>query len=111
MSSDVVLDIFVAELSGNVGSLTPVGMSSDVVLDIDIFVAELSGKVGSLAPIGMSSDVPTPVVALTRGKDTDISRNAAAGIRKIVAMTLAWKDEFRLTTTISVPNALNFTRK
>ena len=109
MSSDVVLDIFVAELSGNVGSLTPIGMSSDVVLDI--FVAELSGNVGSLTPVGMSSDVPTPVVALTRDKGTDISRNAAAGIRKIVTMTLAWKEEFRFTTTISVPNALNFTRK
>jgi hypothetical protein len=59
----------------------------------------------------MSSDVPTPVVALTRGKGKDSSRNAAAGIRKMVTMTPAWKEEFRLTTTISAPNALNFTRK
>ena len=58
----------------------------------------------------MSSDVPMPVVALTRGKGTDSCRNAAAGIRKIVTMTLAWKEGFKLTTTISAPNALNFTR-
>lgn len=59
----------------------------------------------------MSSDVPMPVVALTRGKYTESSRNAAAGIRKIVTMTLVWKEEFTLMATISVPNALNFTRK
>ena len=58
----------------------------------------------------MSSEVPAPVVALTTGKGTDSSRNAIAGIRKIVTMTPACMEEFRLTATISVPNPLNFTR-
>jgi hypothetical protein len=59
----------------------------------------------------MSSEVPAPVVALTTGKGTDISRNAIAGIKKIATTTPACKEEFRLTTTITVPNPLNFTRK
>ncbi|MGH9979295.1 MAG: hypothetical protein ACRD8Z_26200 [Nitrososphaeraceae archaeon] len=67
-----------------VGSLAPVGMSSDVVLDISGVV--LGGNVGSLAPVGMSSEVPVPVVALTIGKGTN-SRNVIAGRRKIITMT------------------------
>jgi hypothetical protein len=94
MSSDVVLDILGVELGGNVGSLTPVGMSSDVVLDI--LGVELWGNVGSLTPVGMSSEVPTPVVALTIVIGTD-SRNVIPGKRKIITMTPVCKEESRYT--------------
>ncbi|HET6641187.1 MAG TPA: hypothetical protein VFG77_06255, partial [Nitrososphaeraceae archaeon] len=94
MSSDVVLDILGVELGGNVGSFAPVGMSSDVVLDI--LGLELGGNVGSFAPVGMSSEVPVPVVALTIGKGTE-SRNVIADKRKIITMVLVCKEEFRYT--------------
>ena len=77
-----------------VGSLTPEGMSSDVVLDI--LGVELGGNVGSLTPEGMSSEVPVPVVALTIGKGTD-SRIVITGKRKIMTMTPVCKEEFRYT--------------
>jgi hypothetical protein len=77
-----------------VGSLTPVGMSSDVVLDI--LGVELWGNVGSLTPVGMSSEVPTPVVALTIVIGTD-SRNVIPGKRKIITMTPVCKEESRYT--------------
>ena len=100
MSSEVVLDISGVELGGNVGSLAPVGMSSDVVLDIS--GVELGGNVGSLAPVGMSSEVPVPVVALTKGKGTDI-RSVIAGKRKIIKMTPVCEKEFRLTNYYFCP--------
>ena len=100
MSSDVVLDISGVELGGSVGSLAPVGMSSDVVLDIS--GVELGGSVGSLAPVGMSSEVPVPVVELTKGKGTDI-RNVIAGKRKIIKMTPVCKKEFGLTNYYFCP--------
>jgi hypothetical protein len=69
-------------------------MSSDVVLDIS--GVELGGNVGSLAPVGMSSEVLGPVVALTKGKGTD-SMNVIAGKKKIITMTPVCKEDFRLT--------------
>jgi hypothetical protein len=77
-----------------VGSLTPVGMSSDVVLDIS--GAEPGDNVGSLTPVGMSSDVPAPVVALIIDNGTN-SMNANAGKRKPNTITPDC-EEFRLTT-------------
>jgi hypothetical protein len=71
---------------------------------------ELGGNVGSLAPVGISSEVPVPVVAFTKGKGMD-SRNVAAGIKKIIKMTPVCKEEFRLTNYYICLNALNFTRK
>jgi hypothetical protein len=77
-----------------------VGISSDVVLDIS--GVELGGNVGSLAPVGISSEVPVPVVAFTKEKGTD-SRNVAAGTNKIVTMTPVCKEEFRLTNYYICP--------
>ena len=48
-----------------------------------------------LTPVGISSEVPVPVVAFTKGKDTDI-RNVAADINEIT-MTPVCKEDFRLT--------------
>jgi hypothetical protein len=94
MSSDVVLVMFGVELGGKVGSLAPVGMSSDVVLVM--FGVELGGKVGSLAPVGTSSEEPAPVVALTKGKGTD-SRKVIAGKKRITTTAPVCKEKFRLT--------------
>ena len=87
--------MFVYEFGNRiVGSLTPLGMSSDVVLDI--LGVELGGNVGSFAPVGMSSEVPVPVVALTIDKGTDC-RNVVVGERKIITITPVCKEEFRYT--------------
>jgi hypothetical protein len=85
-----------------------VGISSDVVLDIS--GVALGGNVGSLAPVGISSDVPVPVVAFTKGKGTDI-RNVAADINEIITMTPVCEEDLDSQTTISGLDALNFTRK
>ena len=74
-------------------------MSSDVVLDIS--GVELGGNVGSLAPVGMSSEVPVPVVALTNCRGTK-SRKVIAGNMKIV-MTPICEEEFRLTAHYACP--------
>jgi len=75
-------------------------MSSDVVLDIS--GVELGGNVGSLAPVGMSSEVPVPVVALTICRGTE-SRKVIAGNRKIIKMTPICEDEFRFTAHYASP--------
>ena len=49
-------------------------MSSDVVLDI--LGVELGGNVGSLAPVGMSSEVLVPALTKCRGTE---SRKVIAG--------------------------------
>ena len=76
------------------------GKSSDVVLDI--LGVELGGNVGSLAPVGMSSEVPVSTVALTRCRGTE-SRKVIVGNRKIIKMTPICEDEFRFTTHYAYP--------
>jgi hypothetical protein len=93
--------MFVYEFGNRiVGSLTPLGMSSDVVLDI--LGVELGGNVGSLTPLGMSSEVPVPVVAFTKCRGTE-SRKVIVGNRKIIKMTPICEDEFRFTTNYAYP--------
>jgi hypothetical protein len=69
-------------------------MSSDVVLDI--LGVELGGNVGSLAPVGMSSEVPVPAVALTKCRGTE-SKKVIAG-NKIIKPTPICEEEFRFIT-------------
>ena len=70
------------------------GMSSDVVLDRS--GVELGGNVGSLAPVGMSSEVPVPAVAFTKCRGTERWK-VVTGNRKIIKMTPICEEEFRLT--------------
>ena len=62
-------------------------MSSDVVFDIS--GVELGGNVGSLAPAGMSSEVPV-FVALTKCNGTN-SKKVRTG-KKIITMMLVCRE-------------------
>ncbi|MGC1131998.1 MAG: hypothetical protein WA941_04190 [Nitrososphaeraceae archaeon] len=81
-------------------------MSSEVVSDM--LGVELGGNVGSLTPAGMSSDVPAPV-ALIIGNGMD-RRNVNAGKNKIIMTTPVCKEEGRITKYYICLYALNFTR-
>jgi hypothetical protein len=96
MSSDVVLDMLGTDAEGNVGSFTPAGMSSDVVLDM--LGTDAEGNVGSFTPEGMSSEVLLSV-ALTIGML--MYRDRIAAERKDISKIVSIREELcKITNNI-----------